>query len=112
MSDRAGVARRVALAAWLLLAVSVAAWPFAGAGIGRLSAAIALLPLVFPLPGLVRGSRQALRAAPMALAPALAITLTEIVANPAARLPAGASLALILSAFAAILAALRAAPSG
>jgi uncharacterized membrane protein len=86
MSDRASRAHQVALASWVLLAASVAAWPFVGQGIGRLSAAIAFLPLLLPLPGLARGSRRALRAAPMALAPALAIALTEVVANPT---PAG-----------------------
>jgi uncharacterized membrane protein len=65
-----------------------------------------------PLPGLARESRRALRAAPMALAPALAIALTEAVANPPARGLAALSLALILVAFAAIVATIRAAPPG
>ena len=112
MKDRARTARRVALAAWLLLAASIAAWAFAGAGIGRLSTALAFLPLLLPLPGLVRGSRRALRAAPMALAPALAIAITEVLVNPPARFLAGVTLALVLSAFAGIVAALRAAPPG
>ena len=110
MSDRASRAHQVALASWVLLAASVAAWPFAGQGIGRLSAAIAFLPLLLSLPGLARGSRRALRAAPMALAPALAIALTEVVANPTARGLAALSLALVLVAFAAIVAAIRATP--
>jgi uncharacterized membrane protein len=110
MSGRACAARRVALAAWLLLAASVAAWPFADAAFGRLSTAIAFLPLLLPLPGLARGSRNALRAAPMALAPALAIALTEILVNAPARLAAAVTLGLILAAFAATVAALRAAP--
>jgi len=110
MSDLANGARRIALAAWLLLAGSIAAWPFAGLGFGRLSSAFAFLPLLIPLPGLARGSRKALRAAPMALAPALAIALTEILVNAPARPLAALTLGLILAAFAAIVAALRAAP--
>jgi len=111
MSARAARALRIALAAWFLLAASVAAWPWAGAGIGGIMAALAFVPLLLPVPGLVRGSRKALRAAPMALAPALALAITESLVNPAARLPAGASLALVLVAFAAIVAALRTAPA-
>jgi uncharacterized membrane protein len=112
MSDRARVALRLALVAWLLLAGSIAWWPFADAGIGRVTALVAGLPLLLPLPGLLRGSRRALRAAPMALAPALALAITEIMVNPAARVTAGISLALVLAAFAGIVAALRTAPQG
>jgi uncharacterized membrane protein len=111
MNARAARAHRIAVAAWFLLAASVAAWPWAGAGIGGITAALAFVPLLLPLPGLLRGSRTALRAAPMALAPALACAITESLANPAARLPAGASLALVLVSFAGVVAALRAAPA-
>jgi uncharacterized membrane protein len=110
MNRRARATRRLALAAWVGLAASVAAWPFAQAGIGRMTALVAGLPLLLPLPGLARGARRTLQAAPMALAPALALATTEILVNPAARLPAGATLALALAAYAALLAALRAAP--
>jgi uncharacterized membrane protein len=110
MSGRAGAARRLALGAWLLLALSVAAWPFAGAGIGRLTAAIAFAPLLLPIAGLAAGSRRATRAAPMALAPVLALAVTETLVNPAARPWAGVSLALAFAAFAGVVAALRATP--
>ena len=46
----------------------------------------------------------------MALAPALTLALTEFLVNPPARPFAGATLALVLAAFAAILAALRTLP--
>ena len=107
---RARNARVFALAAWILLALSVAAWPFTGAGIGAISSAVAFLPLLLPLRGIARGSVRALRASPMALAPALALAITETLANPAARLPAGATLALVLLAFAGVVAAIRSAP--
>jgi uncharacterized membrane protein len=112
MSDPASRTRRIALAAWLLLAASVAGWPLAGAGISCVSAAVALVPLLLPLPGLARGSLRAQRASPMALAPALALAVTEILVNPAALHIAGATLALALAAFAAVVAAIRAAPRG
>ena len=101
---------RLAVAAWILLGASVALWPASGAGIGPLTAAFAFIPLLLPLPGLVRGSVKWLRAAPMALAPALALAITEILVNPPARPFAGASLALAFLAFAAIVAALRSQP--
>jgi uncharacterized membrane protein len=110
MNARAARARRFAIAAWILLAACVAAWPLAQVGIGRVTAALAFLPLLLPLPGLLGGSRATLRAAPMALAPVLALAITESLANPPARALAGASLALVLTAFASIVAALRAAP--
>ena len=110
MSDSARRARAAAIAAWLVLAASIACWPFAGVGIGWISSAIAFTPLLLPLPGLVRGSFPALRASPMALTPALALAITEILANPAGRPWVGATLILVLLAFAAVLAALRRAP--
>lgn len=110
MSRRAAAARRVAAAVWLLLVLSVAAWPFCADGIGWPHAAAALLPLLLPLPGLLGDSTRALRAAPLALAPALALAVTEIVANPPARALAGLSLALAFLAFASLIAAIRVSP--
>jgi uncharacterized membrane protein len=107
MSDRARMVLRLAVAAWILLGASIAIWPAAGADIGPLTAAFAFIPLFLPLHGIVRGSMKWLRAAPMALAPALALAITEILVNPPARLVAGATLVLAFLAFAAIVAALR-----
>jgi len=105
MSDRERTVLRLAIAAWVLLGACVATWP--GAGIGRFTTAFAFVPLLLPLHGIVRGSVKWLRAAPMALAPALALAITEILVNPPARFVAGASIALAFLAFAAIVAALR-----
>jgi len=110
MSLRAASTRRVAVAAWLLLMLSVAVWAFEAAGIGHVFAAIAFLPLLLPLPGLLGNSGRALRAAPLALAPVLALAVTEILANPPARPWAGLSLALVFAAFAALVAAIRTMP--
>ena len=99
--------RRIALAAWLALLVSIACWPLGDGGIGPLTTALAFLPLLAPLPGMARGTRRTLRWAPLTLAPPLALALTEILVNPAARTRASVSLALILAAFAAVIATLR-----
>jgi uncharacterized membrane protein len=110
MGDRARIAQRALLAAWLGLLASVACWALPGAGAGPAAALVAGLPLLLPLPGILRGARRVLRAAPMALAPALALSVTEFIANPPARPFAGATLALVLAAFAGVLASLRTLP--
>jgi len=110
MNLRTASTRRIAVAAWLLLMLSVAAWALEFVGIGRVFAAIAFLPLLLLLPGLLGNSGRALRTAPLALAPALALAVTEVLANPSARLWAGLSLALVFAAFAAIIAAIRTSP--
>jgi uncharacterized membrane protein len=110
MSDRSRTVLRLAVAAWILLGASVAIWLASGSGIGLLTAAFAFVPLLLPLPGIFRGSVKWLRAAPMALAPALALAITEILVNPPARAFAGASLALAFLAFAAIVSTLRSRP--
>ena len=103
-----GVVRRVAVGAWLLLVLSVAAWPLAGAT-GWFPWALAFLPLLLPLPALLAGSGRALRAATLALAPLLVIAVTEYLVSVPARPWTGISLALAFASFAAIVAALRAA---
>jgi uncharacterized membrane protein len=107
MNNRARTVRRLAVAAWILLGASVAIWPVAGAGIGPLICAIAFVPLLLPLHGIVRDSPVWLRAAPMTIAPALALSITEILVNPPARPFACATLTCAFLAFAAIVAALR-----
>jgi uncharacterized membrane protein len=101
---------RVATIAWLTLLLSVLCWPLGPSAIGWPITAIVVLPLLLPLPGLVRGTRRTQSWAPLALAPALAMALTEVLVNPGVRLRVTLTLALILAAFAAILAALRRAP--
>ncbi len=110
MSEPARIARSAAIAAWLALAGSVALWPVSESGIGIFTTLLAGLPLLLPLPGILRAARRTLRAAPMALAPALALAITEFLVNPPARPFAGATLALVIAAFAGILAALRTLP--
>jgi len=112
IDERESRVPRLAFGVWLLLLASIAAWPFAAAGISRVTTVIALLPLLPPLPGLLRGRRRTLQWTPLTLAPALALTLAEILVNAPARVPATLTLALILAAFAIIVAALRIIPRG
>lgn len=108
MKDRRAPAmHRVTLAAWLALLVSIICWPLSDSGIGWLTTALAGVPLLAPIPGMARGLRRALRWAPLTLAPPLALALTEILVNPSARTRASVTLALILMAFAAVIATLR-----
>jgi uncharacterized membrane protein len=105
-----GRATRTALLAWLALAASIACWPLAGTSVAL--AALAGLPLLLPIAGLARGTARTLRWAPLTQAPALALAVTEVLANPPARNAASLTLALLLLAFAAVIAAQRAAARG
>jgi uncharacterized membrane protein len=111
MTDRARRSRRLTIAAWFLLTGSIAAWPFIdAAGIGPVTASIAFLPLLLPIAGLLRGSSRSYRLAALTLAPALTLALTEFLVNERSRPFTFATLALILLAFASLVAALRTAP--
>ena len=68
--------------------------------------------LLLPIAGLARGTLRTLRWAPLTQAPAIALAVTEVLANPAARIAASLTLALLLLAFAAVIAAQRAASRG
>lgn len=103
-------ASRAAPLAWIALCASIGAWTLIPPATAPALALVAGLPLLLPLPGILRGTPRTLRWAPMTLAPALAIALMEIVASRGARFAAAGTLALILAAFAAVIAALRAAP--
>lgn len=108
----ARVTSRIAAGAWLALILSVLCWPLGASAVGWPTTAIAFLPLLLPLPGLALGTRRTQSWAPLSLAPVLALALTEVLVNPAARVRVAVTLGLVLAAFAAILAALRAAPRG
>ena len=108
-STRLGRARRLTLAAATLLGACVAAatlrgapWP-ANAGWTLLM----LVPLLLPLPGLLRGTRRTYAWATLCVAPYFAYGLTEVVANPAARGVAAAILFASLAWFASLVHGLR-----
>ncbi len=107
MTDREVAARRIALLSWTLLAASIALWPFIGAGIGYAPTILALVPLLLPVRGLLRGTARTLQWSSFTLAPALVLTLTELLTNAPARVLAALTLALILGTFSATVALLR-----
>lgn len=102
-------ARRWVLAMTLLLAACVAAaalrtaaWP------GSAALALALLvPLLLPLPGLLRQRRRTYAWATLCVAPYFIYGVTEVVANPAVRFMAGLILFASLALFVALVACLR-----
>jgi uncharacterized membrane protein len=100
-------ARRATLGAWTLLGLALLAWPLFIARSAAVVSLIALAVLLMPLSGFWRSQVRTLRWAPMTLAPALTLALTELIANPAARGPATLTLALVLIAFTADIAWLR-----
>jgi len=114
MAPRFPRARRAALLGWTGLLLALATWHLEAHAGGPAVALLAVtaLPLLPPLPGLWRGQRRTYRWAPLTLAPALAWSLTEIVANPASRGPAVLVGLLCIFALAAVVAALRTMPAG
>jgi len=101
--------RQTLVAAALLGACIVAAalpafvWP---ASLVRL--AILLVPLLLPLPGLLRGQRRTYAWATLCVTPYFIYGLTEVIANPAVRTAAGAILFASLAWFITLVNYLRA----
>lgn len=102
-------ARRLTLLAAALLAACVVAvamqaftWP---TSLGRLG--ILLVPLLLPLPGLLRGQRRTYAWATLCVTPYIIYGLTEVIANPAVRAPAGAILFASLAWFVTLVNFLR-----
>jgi len=106
-------ARALTLLAWMGLLLLVLAWHAVGvpAAPGPVILSVVTLPLLAPLPGLWAGRRRTYRWAPLTLAPALAWSLTEILANPPARRFAVAASLLAFLSLAAVVAALRSMPA-
>lgn len=107
-------ARRATLATWIGLLALLLAWHGLDgpAGLGTIALLGGLLPPLAPLPGLWAGRRRTYRWAPLTLAPALAWSLTEILANPPARGFAVGTALLAFLALAAVVATLRSMPAG
>lgn len=85
-----------------LAAVRSAPWPASLAW-----TAAFLVPLLLPLPGLLRGQRRAYAAATLCVTPYLVYGLTEVIANPAARGTAASILVVSLAWFLALVHYLR-----
>ncbi len=109
-ADSTRRARRLTLVAAALLGACVVgaalpafAWP---TSLARL--AVLLVPLLLPLPGLLRGQRRTYAWATLCVTPYFIYGLTEVIANPAVRAPAGAILFASLAWFVTLVNYLRA----
>ena len=91
---------------WLAVALSLLAWMLVG--YPWLICVIAVLPLLVPLKGLLRGSRYTYAWATLFAIPYLAFALTELLVNPQARWVAALSLLLVFAWFCTMILFLRA----
>ena len=99
-------ARSLTVWLWIAVASSLLAW--IGAGYPWPICLIAVLPLLAPLNGLVRGRRRTYAWATLFAIPYLAFALTELLVNPAARWVAAVSLLLVFGWFCTMILFLRA----
>ena len=100
------VARALTIWLWLAVALSLLAWMLVG--YPWLICVLAVLPLLAPLKGLVRGSRYTYAWATLYAIPYLAFALTELLVNRQARWVAAISLLLVFAWFCAMILFLRA----
>jgi uncharacterized membrane protein len=98
-------ARSLTIWLWIALALSLLGWVLAG--YPWLICALAVLPLLAPLNGLVRGRRNTYAWATLFAVPYLAFALTELLVNPAARWVAAVSLLLVFGWFCTMILFLR-----
>jgi uncharacterized membrane protein len=96
-----------ALTIWLWVAVSMSLLAWTLVGYPWLLCAIAVLPLLAPLNGLVRGRRYTYAWATLFAIPYLAFAMTELLVNPQARWVAGVSLLLVFAWFCTMILFLR-----
>jgi uncharacterized membrane protein len=98
--------RRVTVAIWAAVAASLLCWTLVG--YSWFLCAIAALPLLAPLRGLILGRRYTYAWATLFAIPYLIFAVTELLANPAARWVAAASLLLVFGWFCSMILFLRA----
>jgi uncharacterized membrane protein len=98
-------ARSLTIWLWIALALSLLGWVLAG--YPWLICALAVLPLLAPLNGLVRGRRNTYAWATLFAVPYVAFALTELLVNPAARWVAAMSLLLVFGWFCTMILFLR-----
>jgi uncharacterized membrane protein len=99
-------ARALTIWLWVAVAASLLAWILVG--YPWPICIIAILPLLAPLNGLVRGRRYTYAWATLFAIPYLAFALTELLANPRARWVASLSLLLVFAWFCTMILFLRA----
>jgi uncharacterized membrane protein len=99
-------ARSLTIGFWIALVLSLPAWMMAG--YPWPICALAALPLLAPLNGLLRGRRHTYAWATLFAIPYLAFALTELLVNPAAHWVAAVSLLLVFGWFCTMVLFLRA----
>ncbi|HEY2780447.1 MAG TPA: DUF2069 domain-containing protein [Steroidobacteraceae bacterium] len=99
-------ARALTIWLWVALAASLLAWVLVG--YPWPICVIAVLPLLAPLNGLLRGRRYTYAWATLFAIPYLAFALTELLANPQARWVAALSMLLVFAWFCTMILFLRA----
>jgi uncharacterized membrane protein len=99
-------ARLATIWLWVAVAASLLCWKFAG--YSWLLCAVAVLALLAPLPGLIRGKRYTYAWATLFAIPYLIFVVTEILSNRAARWVGALSLFLTFAWFCAMVFYLRA----
>jgi uncharacterized membrane protein len=100
------ISRAITIWLWAAVSLSLLAWILAG--YPWLMCLIAVLPLLAPLNGLVRGRRHTYAWATLFAIPYLAFALTELLANPQARWVAAMTLLLVFAWFCTMILYLRA----
>jgi uncharacterized membrane protein len=99
-------ARFLTIVLWVAIALSFAAWM--AAGYSWALCLLAILPLLAPLNGLIRGRRYTYSWATLFAIPYLAFAITELLVNPKARWVASLSLLLVFAWFCVMILYLRA----
>jgi uncharacterized membrane protein len=100
------ISRVITIWLWVAVALSLLAWILAGYPWPM--CLVAVLPLLAPLNGLVRGRRYTYAWATLFAIPYLAFALTELLANPQARWVAAMTLLLVFAWFCTMILYLRA----
>jgi uncharacterized membrane protein len=99
-------ARVLTIVLWVAITLSFAAWM--AAGYSWALCLLAILPLLAPLNGLIRGRRYTYSWATLFAIPYLAFAVTELLVNPNARWVAASSLLLVFAWFCVMILYLRA----
>jgi uncharacterized membrane protein len=102
----ASTARALSIWLWVAVSLSLLAWILAG--YPWLMCLIAVVPLLAPLNGLVRGRRYTYAWTTLFAIPYLAFALTELLVNPRARWVAAMTLLLVFAWFCTMILYLRA----
>jgi uncharacterized membrane protein len=97
--------RQLTIWLWVAVSLSLLAWTLAG--YPKLVCLIAVVPLLAPLNGLVRGKRYTYAWATLFAIPYLVFSVTELLVNRQARWVAGISLLLVFGWFCTMILFLR-----